>query len=243
MLLLSWYLLKNYPLPLLICPQWNDFRPVRVLRSSDVRCHQVDSLSDVSVSERGFGKKAWVIMGVQSSLRSQCSWYSVNRSGRSWTDPQLRSIQCRDFTSFLRTQKCSQSSKCSSRWQPESLLGGRRAESKSCWLTNPSVALGRWLSGWLRFCTVSGWVQLSGEFPALTLGTVYWERHWSDFCDFCAAHTDLLFSGGSFTNSRHQIYEACLCYSHGCHCRASSLSFCCCFGAVLTTEPKAFPCP
>lgn len=117
-------------------------------------------------------------------------------------------------------------------------VGRQTSREQVCWLTNPSVALGRWL----RFCTVSGWVQLSGEFPALTLGTVYRECHWSDFCDFCAVHTDLLFSGGSFTNSRHQIYEACLCYSHGCHCRASSLSFCCCFGAVLTTEPKAFPC-
>lgn len=81
-------------------------------------------------------------------------------------------------------------------------VGRQTSREQVCWLTNPSVALGRWLSGWLRFCTVSGWVQLSGEFPALTLGTVYRERHWSDFCDFCAVHTDLLFSGGSFTNIR-----------------------------------------
>lgn len=160
-------------------------------------------------------------MGVQSSLRSQCSWYSVNRSGRSWTDPQLRSIQCRDFISFLRTQKCSQPSKWSSRWQPESLLGGRRPESKFL-LVDESIGYFREMIKILHCFWVGStvwrisWINSGHRLLGASLEWLLWLLR--------CAHRLTVFWWEFY---QHQIYEACLFYSHGCHCRASSLSFCC----------------
>lgn len=42
--------------------QQNGLRQISVLRSSEVHCHQIDS-PDVNVSEWGFGRHSWAVMG------------------------------------------------------------------------------------------------------------------------------------------------------------------------------------